>query len=98
VAVFDRKATEYAALSSKFSLRLAFQLWVCRMFASRQPVPPKFFFVIGNRPPWDMIGVDIETGKESDETTEIQNASDWRRAWNQLGLASIRRELDAWVA
>lgn len=97
VALFDRKSTENAAFSSKNALSSNFYRFLCRTIATVQPIPPRFFFVIGGQePPWMMIEVDICTGQETGNRVEV-NSSNFRTLWESLGLGCARKVLTRWT-
>ncbi|MBF0098376.1 MAG: hypothetical protein HQM04_17945 [Magnetococcales bacterium] len=98
VAMFDRKSSLNAALEANNQISTAVYLWICRKLGIGQSNPPKFFFVIGGQdPPWEMIEIDIHNGEQTGLRATIVHHSDWRRVWETLGLASLRRELALWV-
>ena len=76
---------------SKKPVQTAFLLWLCREFCKRQPgCGPKFFFVIGDGPPWEMIELDPFSGEETDAFTLLHN---WTDLWAVSGIAQIRARL-----
>ena len=98
VAMFDRKATEATAFSEHNRLSVAYYLWLCRCVGGSQPLPPKFFFVVGGKsPPWTMIELDISTGERTGVRQEITSTRDWRPLWDAVGLSKIRNQLRAFV-
>ena len=93
VALFDRKATLPACDRSVVST--AFYLHMARTFSLNQPIPVRFFYVVGQQEPWTLVEVDITTGERLG-TTELANGT-WRRAWGYLGLLNAREVLRAWL-
>jgi hypothetical protein len=92
VALFDRKTSRNYAFSDANRVSLAWYLDLCRRLAKTQPRPPKYFFVIGqDTPPWQMIELDIDTGKIMSEHTLPEN--NWRTLWDIIGLSRLRQEL-----
>lgn len=95
VALFDRKTTLGAAKASRVSTSL--YLWLCRVMAEHQPVPPRFFWVIGGQePPWRLVELDVFEGKVFGEQAVIQHATSpdhWQAIWRSLGLTRLRQEL-----
>lgn len=62
-----------------------------------QPIPPRFFYVIGGQePPWLMIEVDINTGVEVGARVELKN-SNFKTVWESLGLGQARNVLMRWT-
>lgn len=97
VAMFDRKSSSGGAFCPENRLSLSFYLWQCRMFAQWQPTPPRFFIVIGGQsPPWQMIELDIYTGKKVGVPVQV-DGSRFADVWNALGLRKLRRELKSWI-
>lgn len=99
VALFDRKRTREAAFDRFSKLSKDFYLWLCRLIASAQPNPPRFFYVIGgDKPPWEMIEIEIKSGKNLGERATVDGTPDgWRNAWLNLGLLGLRSELKRWI-
>jgi len=96
VALFDRKQTDNAAFSKANVLSTAFYLYICRVFAEVQNVPPKFFYVIGHdRPPWRMVELDINTGEQAHE--ETLTGMNWRDVWRAIGLIELREQVKRWA-
>lgn len=96
VAMFDRKSSEGAAFSGKNSLGSNFYRFICRTFASFQPVGPRFFFVIGGDvPPWTMIELNLRSGREIGRC--ILSGSNWSEVWIATGLARERDVLQRWI-
>ena len=99
VAMFDRKTTETAAFSDDNILSIAFYHWQCRCYAKQQPIPPRFFLVIGGQiPPWTMIELDIFT----DGCNRIGNpvtvdGQRFKEVWDAIGLSSLRTELRSFI-
>ena len=97
VALFDRKASIGAAFSNKNALSSNFYRFLCRTVAMAQPIPPRFFYVIGGQePPWLMIEVDINTGLEVGARVELKN-SNFKTVWESLGLGQARNVLMRWT-
>jgi len=97
VAMFDRKASRWAAFSNYNTVSCALYLWLCRVIGQSQPKQPRFFYVIGgDTPPWTMIEINIETGQEMGQEVRLDSA-DWTTVWNSLGLTSLRNELARFV-
>jgi hypothetical protein len=93
VAMFDRKLSEHAIQYSDVSTSL--YLWICRTLGEKQPVPPKFFYIIGGQaPPWRMIELDIETGEQIGQQHEMtkDNSIEWKNLWVATGLHALREE------
>lgn len=96
VALFDRKKTEDAALSDMNIVSTAFYLWTCRQIGDRQPIAPRFFYVIGDdNPPWTMIELNIASGERLG--CYLLTGYNWRDVWEVAGLRKIRDELRRWV-
>ena len=93
VALFDRKTTLRACEMSQVST--AFYLYLARTLSSTQPVPVRFFYVVGKAAPWTLVEIDITTGKRIG-TTELAG-EDWDATWECLGLLSAREQLHAWL-
>ncbi|NCC85188.1 MAG: hypothetical protein EOM03_13835 [Clostridia bacterium] len=97
VALFDRKASLGAAFSGKNALSSNFYRFLCRLIASAQPIPPRFFYVIGGQePPWTMVDVDICNGQEIGNRVELTSAN-FKTMWESLGLGSARNVLMQWT-
>lgn len=97
VALFDRKSTEDAAFGSQNILSRGFYLWQCRVFSTVQPIPPRFFMVIGGQTaPWHMHELDIQTGNHLGDPSTV-DATSFRQVWEQLGLTQLHRELRNWI-
>lgn len=97
VAMFDRKTTFENAFSKNNLLSFGLYLWQCRTFASKQPIAPKFFFVIGGQePPWAMQEINITTGDVINQPIEV-DAQSFDVVWQTLGLKDMRNELRRWV-
>jgi hypothetical protein len=96
VALFDRKKSTSAALSSNNTLSLSIYLHICRVFRKNQDgIAPKFFFVIGDKsPPWKLIEIDIDTGEKVGKSVVIDK---WTVTWNKIGLFGIRKKLQRWI-
>ena len=93
VAMFDRKTTEAWAFHSENMLSRAFYLWLCRTLGGLQPVPPRFFYIVGtDAPPWQMIELDIETGRVAGRHN--LPTKDWKPLWEAVGLTDMRRSLE----
>jgi len=96
VALFDRKTSRDYAFGDANRVSLSWYLDLCRRLGQTQPKPPKFFLVIGrDAPPWNLIELDINTGKEVSD--HVLPAMNWRQVWQQVGLAALRAELRAWI-
>lgn len=98
IGMFDRKASIVTTLDEMNRVSSAFYLWQCRL--PKQPIEPKFFYVIGGQsPPWTMIEINIHDGEQTGtQDTLIENSkTDWMRVWRTLGLIDIRRELKKWI-
>lgn len=97
VAMFDRKQTEKWAFSDRNRLSTALYLDICRTIATKQPLPPKFFFVIGkDEPPWSMIQIDIYLGEKISEPI-ILDKIQWSKIWESIGLKDLRNSLKNWI-
>ena len=92
VALFDRKQTMQACVDS---VSLSFYLYLAQTLSAVQPIPARFFFVVGKEAPWTMIEIDTATG-ERVGTTRMAG-SDWVATWERLGLFDARKSLDAWL-
>ena len=92
VALFDRKQTVHAC---EDGVSTACYLDMARKLSLGQPIPVRFFFVVGKDAPWTMIEIDVTTG-ERIGTTELAG-SDWVGAWERLGLLEARKSLSAWL-
>lgn len=98
VAFFDRKTSRNAAYADKNNVSVAWYLWLCRTVGRYQPIPPKFFFVFGDaNPPWEMLEIDIETGRSTGVSVQLGIDHSWSELWKQLGLTDIRNTLRDWV-
>lgn len=93
VALFDRKTTVQACEVSAVST--AFYLHMARTLSAGQPVPVRFFFVVGQQAPWQLVEVNVETAERM-ETTELAGGS-WEATWRCLGLVEARKTLQAWL-
>ena len=93
VALFDRKQTMQACVDS---VSLSFYLYLAQTVSAVQPIPARFFFVVGKDAPWTMIEIDISTG-ERIGTTEMAG-TDWVATWERIGLLQARQSLSAWLA
>lgn len=60
-----------------------------------QPANPKFFFVVGTEPPWEMVEVNIETGERG--KVHILEPGQWQKVWDAVGLMERRRFLRRWI-
>lgn len=97
VAMFDRKATLQAARSHDGIVSRGVYLYMCRGLSILQPHAAMFFVVIGrNRPPWQMIEIDIYTGEEQSEPVLV-DGENFKRVWQQLGLTELRRQLREYI-
>lgn len=97
VAMFDRKNSEAAAFANSNLVSRAFYLWQCRVFGTIQPIPPRFYYVIGNQqPPWRMVEIDILSSKQI--ATASVSVGDWTTVWSSLGLIKLRNELVQWIS
>lgn len=99
VAMFDRKNSIKAAFNENNFISTANYLWQCRTFAQCQPLKPKFFYVIGSqKPPWEMIELDIDTGdSKGQHIIQTTQNEEWRALWDRIGLSSLRRALREWI-
>lgn len=96
VALFDRKFSEEYAFSNKNYTSRKFYLYICNQLSKNQPVPCKFFYVIGNKnPPWKMIELSLDEGHKIRE--KYVDSGDWNEIWKELGLVSIKDELVKWL-
>jgi len=96
VAMFDRKTNREYAFGETNRVSLSWHLDHCRKIGASQPVPPKFFFVIGrDQPPWMLIELDIETGAVVAE--HCLTAMNWREVWQAAGLTGLRDQLRRWI-
>jgi len=97
VAMFDRKSTIDAAFSPQNRISSAFYLHLCRTHVDRQPRPPRFFFLVGGqKPPWEMVELDIDAGDEIGNRVEI-NGQNMRGVWDAIGLTELRKFLRRWL-
>jgi hypothetical protein len=88
VALFDRKHTLVDA--EKGHLSKSIYLDLARKLSNTQPLPVRFFWVIGNDDgPWAMHEVDIATGVVEDDYSYL-NHDNWESAWETLGLMEAR--------
>jgi hypothetical protein len=103
VALFDRKKTMDAAFNCTdphAKVSLASYLHMCRVLSGAQPVPARFFYVVGaNTPPWDMVEIDTQSGERTGGDVVIgQNtAVEWNTVWGVLGLLEAREQLRVWA-
>jgi hypothetical protein len=94
IALFDRKQSWPAP--NENVLTAAVYLSMCRRLGRGQPVPTRFFEVIGpDEGPWTLRELDIETGDEVGRHTLRRD--EWTQLWDRLGLTASRRELAAWT-
>jgi hypothetical protein len=94
IALFDRKATEELAFSDNNCVSLSLYLYQCRAFSAAQALPCRFFFCIGGqKPPWRMVEVNIETGERINGPDIILKSANWRCIWDALGLIELRSNL-----
>jgi hypothetical protein len=97
IALFDRKSSQGSAFCENNRRSFSLYLYLCRVVATAQAYPPKFFFCIGAQcPPWILTEIDITTGqhiKGRDATIETTEPADWRRIWDALGLTELRMKL-----
>lgn len=103
VALFDRKRGPNSHRAGGGPFDLAYHLDLCRKLAEAQPLPPRFFFVQGtNKPPWELVELDIghgnrgRAGVEIGRTT-INSISNWGPIWDAVGLTELRKALKQWV-
>ena len=89
VSLFDRRPTLETTEAAK--LATFFFLWLCRSLAKVQRVPPKFFHVVGQGPPWNMFERDITSGELYDRGT-LEGES-WLPKWKDLGLFGLRQQV-----
>lgn len=96
VALFDRKKSVNALDVSAVSR--AYYCDVCRKLGQAQVRPPKFFYVIGLKSPWEMSEVCITT--EQITSTSIVHDGDWMQFWRASGLIELRELLNQslWLA
>ena len=93
VALFDRKKTKNEAFSKRTTVSRGLYLWLCRKLRDVQGIGPKFFYVIGDdKPPWEMIELNIDTG-ETNLPTITLHSEEWTTIWQQLGLLELRQEI-----
>ena len=93
VALFDRKSSKSAAFGNKNIVSCGVYLWLCRTLGTAQGIKPKFYYVIGNdKPPWEMIEMDIDTADIKEPTVILQSVN-WKEIWEQLGLLELRNEI-----
>ena len=98
VAVFDRKKNLAAVGSSGSVLSTGFYLDLCRTYAASQPVAPRFFYVIGQESPYEMVEVCINTGDVVGSTVLMRDQSrGWSDAWAKLGLTDAHRQITKWL-
>jgi hypothetical protein len=90
IALFDRKKSEQATLSS--SVSTAYYLWMCRVISKAQPFPPMFFFVVGHSNSYELIRLDIWSAQETGRFS-LSAGSNWRAIWEQAGLIALRQRL-----
>lgn len=95
VAIFDRKKSMASVRGILNTVQLAYYLDICRLLADKQPIAPKFFFVVGEAAPWEMVEVDVWTGELG--RTWCFGKSEWKQVWNAAGLSEMRRELRRWI-
>lgn len=93
VALFDRKKTTRACQVS--SVSTAFYLHMARVLSTAQPIPVRFFFVVGEQPPWQLIELDIETGEQRGTTYVADIGAE--AIWDDLGLTATRKALHVWL-
>lgn len=97
LALFDRKANERVAFGSQGSLGTAVYLETCRRLSAGQPIPCRFFFVIGtNEGPWTIAELDTATGERLNSNEIIEGQ--WKDLWTSLGLWVGRQQLEKWAA
>lgn len=53
------------------------------------------FFVVGTRSPWELVEVNVETGRRL-RASELAGGS-WEATWRCLTLAEARETLHAWL-
>ena len=101
VGLFDRKRSFDWAMSNGNRLSMSVYLYLCRSIAKTQPIAPRFFLLFGehDKPPWEMIELDIETGEVVPrEPVVITDATNWYPVWDTaLGLTKMRNELRQWI-
>lgn len=96
VALFDRKSCREAAFGEHGRASLSLYLHLCRALGQTQPVQPKFMFTIGkDKPPWEVIEVDPESGDVVAE--HALTSANWAEVWKAAGLSDLRAELARWV-
>lgn len=96
VALFERKATLFAAEDPRNAFQTAYYLDLCRKIALQQSEPPRFFFAIGTQePPWTMIEIDIVTGERipGHFVVASNGINGWEPMWRAAGLFSLRERL-----
>jgi hypothetical protein len=100
VALFDRKATLAAAWRPQNRPSLGFYLYLCRVSACAQPLPPRFFLCLGeHEPPWTLYEIDIWTGTHcgKEEVLETADRATFEQVWDHLGLTELRTQLRSWI-
>lgn len=100
VALFDRKTNLDFALSNENAVSRAMYLHLCRIISAYQPLPPRFFFVIGGQcPPWEMHEIAIDSSEPKGDAIILpcRDGSIWRSVWETCGLKSLRDELRKWI-
>lgn len=99
VAIMERKRTPFAARSHGSPHAVGFHLHTCRLYAEKQPVKPRFFFVFGETEPFTMQELDIATGEEIGVPVVLPHAATgWVDVWRALGLMQAHQQLTQWLA
>jgi hypothetical protein len=99
VAIFDRKASQFAVNNS--TKTLSWYLDLCRKVSQNQPLACRFIYVIGRQqPPWELREYDIYTGKFGEAIMLDGQRSTWLKIWEATGLTGTRtlfeRELNTY--
>lgn len=96
VALFDRKKSMASVHGIINDVQLAYYLDLCRVIGQTQPYQPRFFFVVGQESPWQMVEVSTENGELS-KTIHTYGKGEWNRVWEIAGLKAMRDRLRKWV-
>jgi hypothetical protein len=66
------------------------------LYSQCQPIPTRFFFVIGEHSPWTIREVDIYNGDYVGKDETLFEGV-WKELWDKLGLIDNRNQLKKWL-
>lgn len=94
VAMFDQKNSLATARHDGSKLSKDLYCDVARKLSFFQPIPPRFFWVIG---PYELQEVGINTGLETGSLIRLTPSNSWDSYWTELGLTQARAQLKSFL-